>query len=175
MISPYVLCPEGKAPGSSWYSYRVESNQLLIQAQRLQALAQAGLAYTDNPYDVERYSEIRAISVRRLQELTEEPFEKIIRVFASEDGYQTPKIDVRAVLFREGPEILLIREKIDQGRWTLPGGWADVGYTPFEVAPKEAYEETGLVVRPVRLLARLTKGSIHILPTLVRIQGIYSM
>jgi ADP-ribose pyrophosphatase YjhB (NUDIX family) len=135
----------------------VESNQLLIQAQRLQALAQAGLAYANNPYDLERYSEIRAISVMLLQELTEEPFEKIIRVFASEDGYQTPKIDVRAVLFREGPEILLIREKIDQGKWTLPGGWADVGYTPFEVAAKEAYEETGLVVRPVRLLALFDK------------------
>jgi 8-oxo-dGTP pyrophosphatase MutT (NUDIX family) len=52
---------------------------------------------------------------------------------------------------------LLIREKVDDGRWTLPGGWADVGYTPFEVASKEAYEETGLIVKPVRLLALLDK------------------
>jgi ADP-ribose pyrophosphatase YjhB (NUDIX family) len=135
----------------------VESGQLLIQAQRLQALAQAGLAYATNQYDLERYQEIRSISARLLQELTEEPLEKIIRVFASEDGYQTPKVDVRAVLFREGPEILLIKEKVDNGRWTLPGGWADVGYTPFEIAAKEAYEETGLVVKPVRLLALFDK------------------
>ena len=134
----------------------MESSQLLIQAQRLQALAQAGLAYATNQYDLERYQEIRSISARLLQELTEEPLEKIIRVFASEDGYQTPKVDVRAVLFRDGPEILLIKEKVDNGRWTLPGGWADVGYTPFEIA-KEAYEETGLVVKPVRLLALFDK------------------
>ena len=135
----------------------MEPTQLLIQAQRLQALAQAGLAYATNAYDLERYDEIRAISVKLLQELTEEPFEKIIRVFASEAGYQTPKVDIRAVVFREGPEMLLVREKIDNGRWTLPGGWADIGYSPFEVAAKEAYEETGLMVRPVRLLALFDK------------------
>lgn len=145
------------SPPPECYFYDVESSQLLIQAQRLQALAQAGLAYATNPYDIERYEEIRAISVKLLQELTEEPIEKIIRVFASEDGYQTPKIDIRAVLFREGLEVLLIREKVDNGRWTLPGGWADVGYTLFEVAAKEAYEETGLIVKPVRLLALFDK------------------
>jgi ADP-ribose pyrophosphatase YjhB (NUDIX family) len=66
-------------------------------------------------------------------------------------------VDVRAVLFRGENEILLVQEKIDQNRWTLPGGWADVGYTPYEVAVKEAQEETGLLVRPVRLLALLDK------------------
>lgn len=135
----------------------MKPHQLLIHAQRLQALAQAGLAYTTNLYDRERYEEIRAISVRLLEELTEEPLEKIVRVFASEDGYQTPKVDIRAVLVREGPEILLVREKLDGGRWTLPGGWADIGYTPYEVAAKEAYEETGLTVQPSRLLALFDK------------------
>lgn len=135
----------------------MESSQLLRQAQRLQALAQAGLAYSTNQYDLDRYQEIRSISAKLMQELTEEPLEKIIRVFASEDGYQTPKVDIRAVMFRDAQEILLIKEKIDNGRWTLPGGWADVGYTPFEVAVKEAYEETGLTVEPVRLLALFDK------------------
>lgn len=135
----------------------MKPHQLLAHAQRLQALAQAGLAYTTNLYDRERYEEIRAISVSLLEELTEEPLEKIVRVFASEDGYQTPKVDIRAVLVREGPEILLVREKLDGGRWTLPGGWADVGYTPYEVAAKEAYEETGLTVQPSRLLALFDK------------------
>ena len=131
----------------------MESIQLLIHAQRLQALAQAGIAYASNAYDIERYQEIREISVKLLQELTDEPFEKIVRAFASEDGYQTPKVDIRAVMFQGMDRILLVREKIDAGRWTLPGGWADIGYSPFEVAAKEAHEETGLLVRPVRLLA----------------------
>lgn len=135
----------------------MESTRLLEQAQRLQALAQAGLAYSINPYDLERYREIRSISVQLMEELTDEPIEKIVRVFASEEGYQTPKVDIRAVLFRPGPEILLVQEKIDEGRWTLPGGWADVGCTPFEVAAKEALEETGLIVRPLLLLALLDK------------------
>ena len=135
----------------------MESIQLLIHAQRLQALAQAGIAYASNAYDLERYQEIRQISVKLLQELTDEPFEKIIRAFASEDGYQTPKVDIRAVMFHGADEVLLVREKIDHGRWTLPGGWADIGYTPFEVAAKEAEEETGLIVRPLRLLALMDK------------------
>lgn len=135
----------------------MESNQLLVHAQRLQALAQAGLTYATSPYDIDRYQEIRAISVKLLQELTDEPLEKIIRVFASDEGYQTPKIDVRAVLLRGGSEILLTKEKIDNDKWTLPGGWADIGYTPFEVAEKETYEETGLVVKPTRLLALFDK------------------
>jgi len=135
----------------------VTSQQLLRQAQRLQALAQAGLAFSTDPYDRERYDELRAISVTLLAELTDEPLEKIIRAFASEDGYPTPKVDVRAVLLREGAEVLLVREKLDGGRWTLPGGWADIGYSPFENAAKEVQEETGLLAKPVRLLALFDK------------------
>jgi ADP-ribose pyrophosphatase YjhB (NUDIX family) len=66
-------------------------------------------------------------------------------------------VDIRVVLFRDGNEVLLVQGKIDQEKWTLPGGWADVGYTPYEVAMKEAQEETGLVVKPMRLLALLDK------------------
>jgi ADP-ribose pyrophosphatase YjhB (NUDIX family) len=135
----------------------MEPTQLLLYAQRLQAIAQAGIAYSTTAYDLERYEEIRSISVKLLQELTDEPFEKIFRVFASETGYQTPKVDIRAVLFRGTDEILLVKEKIDGDRWTVPGGWADVGYSPFEVATKEAEEETGLLVEPVRLLALFDK------------------
>ena len=122
-------------------------------AQRLQAIAQAGLAYAMSPYDVERYTEIRTLSARFLEALTDEEFEKILRVFASESGYQTPKVDVRAVLFRGSEEVLVVEEKIDGGRCTLPGGWADVGYTPFRNGRQRSPQETGLVVRPVRLLA----------------------
>lgn len=133
------------------------STQLLEYAQRLQAIAQAGIAYHSNQYDLERYQDLRTISARLLEELTDEPFEKIVRVFASETGYPTPKVDVRSVMFRGGNEILLVQEKADHNNWTLPGGWADVGCSPFEAAIKEAEEETGLRVKPVRLLAVLDK------------------
>ena len=130
---------------------------LLSLAQRLQALAQAGLTYAANAYDQERYAEIRAISVDLMGELSTAPPEKIKNLFASETGYQTPKVDVRAVIFRGENEVLMIQEKVDANRWTLPGGWADVGYTPFEIAVKETQEETGLHVQATRLLALLDK------------------
>ncbi len=135
----------------------MQSLELLNCAQRLQALAQAGLAYSTTPYDLERYQEIRAISARLLQEVSEQPFEKIIRAFTAEVGYQTPKVDVRAVVFSKTNQILLVSEKLSGGSWTLPGGWADVGLTPFEVAAKEVKEEAGLLVVPMRLLALLDK------------------
>lgn len=133
------------------------STRLLAIAQELQAIAQAGITYQTNSYDLERYQAIRLLSVRLLQELTDEPHEKILRAFASEAGYQTPKMDIRVVLFRGEDEVLLVREKMDGNRWTLPGGWADIGCSPFEVAAKEAREETGLLVRPLRLLALYDK------------------
>ncbi len=135
----------------------MKATQLLLYAQRLQAIAQAGLTFNTIHYDQERYEEIRALSVKLLQEITDEPQEKIVRLFASETGYQTPKVDVRAVMFRGTGQILLVQEKSDHDRWTLPGGWADVGYSPFEVAAKEAKEESGLDVKPLRLLALLDK------------------
>jgi ADP-ribose pyrophosphatase YjhB (NUDIX family) len=124
-------------------------------AKELQALAQAGLTYTENKYDLDRYRQIREISVRIMHEYTNSPLEKIYTLFADEDGYQTPKVDVRAVVFRAG-KILMVRESID-GLWTLPGGWADVGYSPFEIAQKETFEEAGITVTPKRLLAVFDK------------------
>ena len=135
----------------------MKAEELLRIAQRVQALAQAGLAYTPNTYDRERFEELRALSVAMLAGISDEPTEKIARLFASETGYQTPKVDVRAVVFDEAGRMLLVRETADGGRWTMPGGWADVGYSPFEVAVKEALEETGLTVRAERLLALFDK------------------
>ena len=131
----------------------MKPTDLLALAQRLQAIAQAGITYGTNAYDLERFEEVRSISAQLIGELTDEPLEKIIRVFASETGYATPKVDVRAVIFKGSEELLFVREKSDSGRWTLPGGWADIGFSPFEVAAKETLEEVGLVVRPTRLLA----------------------
>ena len=122
-------------------------------AQRLQALAQAGLAYDPHVYDAERYQEILALSQKMLGHLTGLPIPFFQQAVAAERGYPTPKADVRAVIFRGSDEILMVREKSDGGRWSLPGGWADVGCTPFEVAVKEVREETGLTVQAERLLA----------------------
>jgi len=124
-------------------------------AKRLQSIAQAGLEYGHDKYDLERYQMIRDISVEIMQHYTEVPVEKIIGLFASEKGYQTPKVDIRGVVFREG-KILMVKEGID-GKWSLPGGWADVGHSPFEVAKKEVFEETNLNVKPLRLLALFDK------------------
>jgi ADP-ribose pyrophosphatase YjhB (NUDIX family) len=131
------------------------STHWLDVAKRIQAIAQAGLTYAENGYDQERYAELQSISLQILQQLTDEPIDKIRQLFTNEVGYQTPKVDVRSVVF-EGDKILMVKEKID-GHWSLPGGWADVGYTPNEVAVKEAWEETGLIVEAVRLLAVLDK------------------
>jgi len=130
----------------------------LAIAQKLQSIAQAGIFYAaDKPYDLERYQEISDLSVKILEKLTDEPVEKIINLFASErDGYQTPKVDIRAVVFNEEGKILMAKETVD-GKWSLPGGWGDVGYTPFEVAEKEAWEETGLKVKAVKLLGVFDK------------------
>lgn len=127
----------------------------LETAKRLQAVAQAGLEYSDNKYDIDRYNQIRQISVEMMHAFTELPVNFLVKVFASEKGYQTPKVDVRGVVFRDN-RILMVRETIDD-RWSVPGGWADVGLTPFEVAKKEVFEESGLEVSPVRLLAVLDK------------------
>ncbi|MBR9999304.1 MAG: NUDIX hydrolase [Cyclobacteriaceae bacterium] len=124
-------------------------------AKRLEAIAQTGLTFTQNDYDRERYEEIREISHTIFHQHTETPVEKIYDLFAREKGYPTPKVDVRGVVMRDD-KILLVREKLDN-RWALPGGWADIGLTPFEVVAKEVREESGLEVKPVRLLAVLDK------------------
>lgn len=136
----------------------MQNLSLLSVAQRLQSIAQAGIFYSeDKPFDRERYEEISKLSVQILGQLTDEPIQKIGNLFTQErDGYQTPKVDIRAVVFNEAGEILMVKEKVD-GCWSLPGGWADVGYTPAEVAVKEVQEETGLDVKTIRVLGIFDK------------------
>jgi ADP-ribose pyrophosphatase YjhB (NUDIX family) len=124
-------------------------------AKQIQAISQVGLTYSESDYDLERYEALRNISVEMMSYFSETPFGVVKELFASDIGYATPKLDVRAVVFKE-ERILLVREKAD-GAWSLPGGWADVGYTPSEVAVKETREEAGYDVLPVRLLALLDK------------------
>ncbi|MDD9266256.1 NUDIX hydrolase [Paenibacillus sp. GCM10023248] len=124
-------------------------------AQEIQAISQAGLTYGENGYDLERYEALRKISVEMMSYFTDTPIDKVTELFAGETGYQTPKVDIRAVVLQEN-KILLVQERTD-GAWALPGGWADIGYTPSEIAVKETREEAGYDVKPVRLLAVLDK------------------
>ncbi|HEX8601323.1 MAG TPA: NUDIX hydrolase [Pseudoduganella sp.] len=142
-ISPGPDAGTTSAPGGMWLGI----------AQRLQALAQAGLAYDPPVFDAERYQEVLALSQQMLSHLTDQPVAQLQDAVALERGYPTPKVDIRAVLFNGTDQVLMAREKHDGGRWSLPGGWADVGCTPFEVAVKEVREETGLDTEAVRLLA----------------------
>ena len=128
----------------------------LRAAERVQAIAQTGLAYARDPYDRERYEELRGIAVEMAASGLGVPGAEVKVALASGLGYPTPKVDVRAVVLRGG-ELLLVRER-RSGRWTFPGGWADVGDTPGAAAERETLEESGYRVRATKLLALLDKA-----------------
>ncbi|WP_298640618.1 NUDIX hydrolase [uncultured Cardiobacterium sp.] len=120
-------------------------------ATELQSLAQAGLAYSKDPFDIERFTRIRAIAADILHHHTDLPAAKIRDLFCNETGYQTPKLGVRAAIINDAAQILLVQE--NDGQWALPGGWADINHSIGENAAKETKEETGLDVIPERLIA----------------------
>lgn len=122
----------------------------LAWAVELQSLAQAGLTYGKDGFDLERYARIREISAEILAHMTGLPVEKVTGLFCNETGYQTPKLDTRAAVFQDG-KILLVRER--DGRWALPGGWCDVNVSVGENTVKEVKEEAGLDVIPRRIIA----------------------
>lgn len=120
-------------------------------AQNLQAIAQAGLTYTEGPYDRERYKAVQRIAAEILAGYTDASTDRIAGLLAQESGYATPKIDVRGVVLQD-EAILLVKERAD-GLWTLPGGWADVNESPRENVEKEIWEESGYRATAVKLLA----------------------
>lgn len=119
-------------------------------AIEIQSLAQAGLAYTDNVYDKERYERLREISAEMIAEKVDLKLNKIKDLFCNEKGYQTPKIDTRAAIFKDD-RILLVHE--NDGLWSLPGGWCDVLESIKSNTIKEVKEETGLEVEASKLIA----------------------
>ncbi|MGC4115423.1 MAG: NUDIX hydrolase [Myxococcales bacterium] len=121
-------------------------------ARRLQALAQSGLTYSENPFERERYEQVREIASEMMAAQSDETAERVAALFAGETGYATPKVDGRGVVFDEQGRILLVRELRDGG-WTLPGGFADVGDTPSQAVEREVREESGYEVKAVKLLA----------------------
>lgn len=124
--------------------------------QQLRRIAQAGLAYSEGPYDRERYAQLTRLAAEITAAHADASADRIEEILRAEPGYPTPKVDVRAVVPREG-KLLFVKEAAD-GRWALPGGWADIGESASEVTAREVLEETGYTAEPRRLLALLDKS-----------------
>jgi len=134
---------------------RPETNapRWLEWARQLQAIAQTGLAFSKDVYDRERYEAIRSLAAQITAAHCDVDARRIEGLFADQVGYATPKVDVRGAVFRDDGRILLVREVADGGRWTLPGGWADVNQSPTESVVREVLEEAGLHVVARKLAA----------------------
>ncbi|MCQ2353883.1 MAG: NUDIX hydrolase [Clostridia bacterium] len=129
---------------------KYNNEQWLKWAVELQSLAQAGLYYSKDVYDTERYERIREISAEMVTYKTDISADKVKDLFCCETGYQTPKLDTRAAIIKDG-KILLVKER--NGKWSLPGGWVDVDISVGENAVKEVREEAGLDVTVDRVVA----------------------
>lgn len=130
---------------------RTHMTTTLDHARRLLALAQSGLHFTHQEYDRERYREIVDIATRLLAAESSASAEHLRKTWFVEDGYATPKMDVRGAIFRED-RVLLVRETLD-GKWTLPGGWADINDSPSYAVEKEIEQESGFTARALKLAA----------------------
>ncbi len=119
-------------------------------AREIQALSQTGLAFAETDYEISRYKRLIEIASEITEESTQLSAEDLSRILMYQPGYATPKCDVRAAVVKEN-EILLVKETTD-GRWAMPGGWADVGDTPSEAAVRETFEESGFDVEPIKVV-----------------------
>ncbi len=119
--------------------------------RRLQAIAQNGLMFSKDPFDRERYEQVRCVAAEILASYTAVDTALISNLLQGEQGYATPKIDVRGAVFHDN-RVLLVREQSD-GLWTLPGGWADVGESPAEAVVREIREESGFETQVCKLVA----------------------
>jgi len=124
--------------------------QWLIWARELQALAQTGLTFAAGEYDLARYRRLMELAAEITARATHGSVEAFIEEFMQQPGYATPKVDVRGAVVRDNT-ILLVQERAD-GRWCMPGGWADVGELPSVMVAREVLEESGLVVRPRKVV-----------------------
>ena len=120
-------------------------------ARKLDAMARVGSTFAENPYEVRRYGELARIAKDMLHELAARPDVELPELYLPSEGYVTPKVDVRAAVFDAAGRLLLVREVAD-GRWSLPGGWADVGDSPAGSAEREVVEESGYTTRLTQLV-----------------------
>jgi len=119
-------------------------------AREIQALSQTGLTYSENDYQSQRYRRLMEIAAEIVESHTGLPREPTLQNFLVQPGYATPKVDVRGAVVRNG-KILLVQERSD-GRWCMPGGWADVGELPSEMVQREVWEESGFQVEPRKVI-----------------------
>jgi ADP-ribose pyrophosphatase YjhB (NUDIX family) len=124
---------------------------IINKIKQIQSLSEIGIHYSKNDFDLMRYQEIGELCLGVLSQMTGMDATDLRIKMIESNGYKTPKVDVRAVIFNDRQELLLVKEKID-GCWSLPGGWADIGYSPSEVAEKESREEAGAEVKATRLI-----------------------
>ncbi len=128
-------------------------------AQEIFSMSQAGLTYSQNPFDIERYKRLQEITAEMIASQSELERESVLASFSMQAGYITPKIDVRGAVIRDG-KILLIQERMD-GRWAMPGGWAELGNAPASVAEREVWEESGYRVKAEKVIAVIDANRIQ--------------
>jgi len=121
--------------------------------QQLQAISQSGLAFSKDPFDIERYKQLRELSALIASRHSDAPFARIESLFSQSTGYATPRIEVRGAVFDAKHRLLMVQELSDSHRWTLPGGWADVGLSPSVAIHREIQEESGYDTRITKLAA----------------------
>ena len=120
-------------------------------AREVRAIAQTGLAFTADGFDHQRYQRLRELAARLMAQGSSSEHESILQLLRQEKGYATPKVDVRGAAFVDG-RVLMVRE-ISDGKWTLPGGWADVNQSAGECVVREIAEESGFQARALKMAA----------------------
>jgi Hydrolase of X-linked nucleoside diphosphate N terminal/NUDIX domain len=118
---------------------------------RIAALAENGLTFSKNPFELDRYKKLRDVAAELFALLTDRPLHELKMELGREVGYVTPKVEVRGALIDEGDRLLMMREVAD-GRWSLPGGFADLLDTPSEAVVREVREETGYGAEVMKLV-----------------------
>ncbi len=136
-----------------------QASKWMEWAREIFSLSQAGLTYSENPFDIERYKRLKEIAAEIVANESDLTKEAVLESFSMQAGYITPKVDVRGAVVREG-KILLIQEKAD-GKWAMPGGWADLGNSPASVAEREVWEESGFRVKAEKVVAVLDANRVE--------------
>ena len=127
-----------------------EAQRWLEWAWEIQSLAQTGIHYSDNNFEIKRLTRLQEISAEIINEHASIGYDRIVEIFDDQSGYTTPRVDVRGAVFRDD-KLLMVREILDGG-WTMPGGWADVNDYPSEAVEREVVEETGFLVKARRII-----------------------
>ncbi len=138
---------------------KIDNKKLINLIKKSLALTDLGILYAQNEFDKTRYEELKETNLEILDLVTNDntSFDKLIDFYLPVKDYITPKVEVRGVVLNENNEILMVSEKLDSNKWSLPGGFCDIGLSPSEVIEKELLEEAGISAEVIRLLAVLDK------------------